>query len=209
MTRHRSARGTGSSPHDPRVTHRLREGVRAVVMDDASCLLLVCFDLSDGPLWATPGGGVEPGESPHAAIKRELIEEVGMRVAVLGPVIGRAPTCSRSRPTTTASARRSFLFAADDPVNNQASRLTSYEPKGSWQRDGGHRASCGALSACASRRVDCPSSTASSLLTGRRRCRSTSGCSWTGAAVRASSRRWDAAATQAGNPPNPPAFRTP
>jgi len=66
---------------------RLREGVRAVVIDDDACILLVRFDFADGPLWATPGGGIEPGETPEAAIRRELHEEVGMRDVELGPVI--------------------------------------------------------------------------------------------------------------------------
>ena len=69
------------------MTPRLREGVRAVVIDDDRGILLVRFQLSDGPLWATPGGGVEAGESLEAAIRRELAEEVGMLDVVLGPVI--------------------------------------------------------------------------------------------------------------------------
>jgi 8-oxo-dGTP diphosphatase len=31
--------------------------------------------------WSTPGGKVEPGESPEAAIARELEEEIGVHIA--------------------------------------------------------------------------------------------------------------------------------
>jgi 8-oxo-dGTP pyrophosphatase MutT (NUDIX family) len=33
-------------------------------------------------IWAPPGGGLEPGETPHEAVLRELIEEVGYEVTL-------------------------------------------------------------------------------------------------------------------------------
>lgn len=65
----------------------LRDAVRAVVLDDLDRILLVRFQLADGGLWATPGGGVEPGETPEATIRRELHEEVGLVNLDLGPII--------------------------------------------------------------------------------------------------------------------------
>jgi ADP-ribose pyrophosphatase YjhB (NUDIX family) len=65
----------------------LREAVRAVVLDDEDRLLLVRFAFAHGPVWATPGGGIEQGETHHAAIRRELHEEVGLADVVVGPAI--------------------------------------------------------------------------------------------------------------------------
>jgi 8-oxo-dGTP diphosphatase len=40
--------------------------------------------------WLTPGGEIEAGESPHAAAVRELHEEMGLDVEVVGPVYTEA-----------------------------------------------------------------------------------------------------------------------
>ncbi len=57
------------------------------MLDDDDRVLLVHFEFPDWSLWATPGGGIEPGESPEVAIRRELHEEVGLFDVELGPVI--------------------------------------------------------------------------------------------------------------------------
>lgn len=36
----------------------------------------------DVPVWVLPGGGIEPGESPEAAVTREILEETGLTVKV-------------------------------------------------------------------------------------------------------------------------------
>jgi 8-oxo-dGTP pyrophosphatase MutT (NUDIX family) len=69
------------------MTLPMREGVRAVVLDDDERILLVHFQFPDWTLWATPGGGVEPGETLELAIRRELHEEVGLVAVELGPII--------------------------------------------------------------------------------------------------------------------------
>jgi 8-oxo-dGTP diphosphatase len=63
---------------------RLRPGARGIILDQDDRILLCRFEFNrqDGPavVWATPGGGVEPGESLLAALRRELDEEVGLVV---------------------------------------------------------------------------------------------------------------------------------
>jgi 8-oxo-dGTP pyrophosphatase MutT (NUDIX family) len=66
---------------------RLRRGARAVVLDPDDRVLLVRFDFPDASFWATPGGGVEPGETHEEALVRELVEEAGLEDVVLGPLI--------------------------------------------------------------------------------------------------------------------------
>ena len=66
---------------------RLRQGARALVVDEHERVLLVHFRFPHGDLWAAPGGGVEHGEAAQAAIRRELHEEVGLVDPDVGPVI--------------------------------------------------------------------------------------------------------------------------
>jgi ADP-ribose pyrophosphatase YjhB (NUDIX family) len=66
---------------------RLRRATRAVVLDDDDRVLLVRFDFGDRVVWATPGGGIEEGESDEHAIRRELAEEAGLEGFELGPLV--------------------------------------------------------------------------------------------------------------------------
>ncbi|MDP2293190.1 MAG: NUDIX domain-containing protein [Actinomycetota bacterium] len=65
---------------------RIREAVRAVVLDPEDRVLLVRFEFPNvGTRWALPGGGLEPGESDHEALRRELAEEAGLTEFEIGP----------------------------------------------------------------------------------------------------------------------------
>ncbi len=71
-----------------------REAARVVCLDDSGRVLLMHWrDRIDGhQLWEPPGGGVEPGEEPIDAVRREWVEETGLPVPQLA---ARATTVAR------------------------------------------------------------------------------------------------------------------
>jgi len=54
-------------------------GIRGVVIDSENRMLVVRQRYTSG--WIFPGGAVERGEAPIAALKRETIEETGVRLS--------------------------------------------------------------------------------------------------------------------------------
>ena len=86
--------------------HRLGLHVVSAALVDSleAPTVLLAARRSRGPLaggWELPGGKVEPGETPHLALRRELAEELGVAVAlgpvVTGPQVGAWPLGDRGR----------------------------------------------------------------------------------------------------------------
>jgi 8-oxo-dGTP pyrophosphatase MutT (NUDIX family) len=67
----------------------VRPAARALLLDPTGRVLLVHFaDPQTGyAWWATPGGGIGPGETPEEAARREVFEETGLRDLELGPCV--------------------------------------------------------------------------------------------------------------------------
>lgn len=63
---------------------RIRQAVRALLVTPDAHVLLVRFEFPTRTVWALPGGGVEPGEDDLTALRRELVEEVGLHDPVVG-----------------------------------------------------------------------------------------------------------------------------
>jgi 8-oxo-dGTP diphosphatase len=72
---------------DPAAGLRIRQAVRALLIDPDQRVLLVRFEFPTATRWALPGGGLERGEDHVEALRRELEEEVGLVQAVIGPQI--------------------------------------------------------------------------------------------------------------------------
>lgn len=60
--------------------YRRRPGVYAVLLRGDS--ILTTFQAAPVPEYQLPGGGIDPGEHPMAALHREVIEETGWRIAI-------------------------------------------------------------------------------------------------------------------------------
>lgn len=60
-------------------TYRRRPGVYAILVRDGR--LLLTHQSEPAPEFQLPGGGIDPGESPLAALHREVFEETGWVIA--------------------------------------------------------------------------------------------------------------------------------
>jgi G:T/U-mismatch repair DNA glycosylase/8-oxo-dGTP pyrophosphatase MutT (NUDIX family) len=99
----------------------LRPAGRALVLDPAGRILLVEFRWPDKTVWAPPGGGVEPGETPEQAIVRELAEECGLRDFDLGPCVWTRAHWFTDMPGWGGQSERIYLV-----------RTEPFEPAPEW-----------------------------------------------------------------------------
>ena len=59
-------------------------GVRVIVLDEDNRILMVKQEHPERTVWMVPGGGIEEGENSAQAAVREVREETGLEVEVLG-----------------------------------------------------------------------------------------------------------------------------
>lgn len=65
----------------------MRRAVRAIVADRDDRVLLVHWLRPHVDIWISPGGGVESGERTRSTLQRELVEEIGLHGARIGPIV--------------------------------------------------------------------------------------------------------------------------
>jgi ADP-ribose pyrophosphatase YjhB (NUDIX family) len=77
--RRRASAGTAGTGTDRAGTDRTRVAAYAVAHDDDGRILLchISPSVGVGDVWTLPGGGLDFGEAPEAAVLRELAEETG------------------------------------------------------------------------------------------------------------------------------------
>jgi 8-oxo-dGTP pyrophosphatase MutT (NUDIX family) len=66
-----------------------REAIRAILLTPEREVLLLRIKPPEGGdwFWIAPGGGLEPGETVEAGLRRELREELGLEQFVIGPLV--------------------------------------------------------------------------------------------------------------------------
>jgi ADP-ribose pyrophosphatase YjhB (NUDIX family) len=62
----------------------MRVAAYAIITDEDDRILLAHWNEGRHSAWTLPGGGLDPGEDPEHAVRREVREETGYRAAVDG-----------------------------------------------------------------------------------------------------------------------------
>lgn len=110
------------------MTHPLRPRAVALIYNDQNQVLLM-LRRKNGKAYATlPGGGVEPGETPAEACKREVLEEVNLVVEV-GPQVAEWDNLNNHEHYFLTRYLSGEMRLGDGPEGIRQSAENWYEPQ--------------------------------------------------------------------------------
>ncbi|MCB1114607.1 MAG: NUDIX hydrolase [Chlamydiia bacterium] len=117
----------------------MKQAVFAFVLKEGQILLT---KRNDVPLWVLPGGGIDPGETPENACKREVKEETGLEAKLIRKTHELSPVNRLAEPTHLflASATGTLLASSDESVENRFFPLDElpkdlFWPHGLWLKE--------------------------------------------------------------------------
>jgi double-stranded uracil-DNA glycosylase len=90
-----------------------RESVRAAVIDERGRVLLLRYGDEYGQWWVTPGGRQEQGEDDEQTLRRELVEEVGLREFAVGALLFERDGWTLAEPGFGSFRTRVYLVRVD------------------------------------------------------------------------------------------------
>jgi 8-oxo-dGTP pyrophosphatase MutT (NUDIX family) len=113
-------------------TAKLRRAVRAIILADDDSVLLCRFSVphpavptGETGVWAAPGGGIELGELPLAALRRELHEETGLVIDADPPHVWHQEVTAPSRAGGYDGVVNDYFLV----------RTTRFDPRGALSDD--------------------------------------------------------------------------